>query len=147
MNAPAAFQHCMEECLEDLRDDCCVPYLDDTLVFRNYFEDHVNDVRKVPQHLRRYGNKLKPRKCEVFKQEVHYLRRIVSAEGSKMADTAAIRALKEKRPCTVGQLRTILDLLSYYRQDFSKIAGPLYYLLKGAPETKQEDIVEPQINV
>ncbi|RXN11700.1 Retrovirus-related Pol poly from transposon [Labeo rohita] len=57
------------------------------------------------------------------------------------ADTAAIRALKEKRPSTMGQLRTVLGLLSYYRQyiqDLSKIAGPLYDLLKGAAETKEE---------
>ncbi len=67
----------------------------------------------------------------------------MSAEGSKMdpADTATVRALKEKRPSTVGQLRAVLGLLSYYRQyiqDFSKIAGPLYDLLKGAAEAKEE---------
>ncbi len=78
-----------------------------------------------------------------FKREVRYLGRIVSTEGSKrdLADTAAVRALKEKRPSTVGQLRAVLGLLSYYRQyiqDFSKIAGPLYDLLKGAAETKEE---------
>lgn len=136
MNAPAAFQHCMEECLEDLRDNYCVPYLDDTLLFSKSFEDHVNDVRKVLQHLKRYGIKLKPR-------GVRYLGRIVSAEGSKMdpADIAGIRAPKEKRPSTEGQSRIVLGLLSYYRkyiQDFSKIAGPLCDLLKGTAETKEE---------
>lgn len=60
---------------------------------------------------------------------------MVSAEGSKMhlADTAAVRALKNKQPGTVGELRAILGLLSYYRQymkDFSHIASPLYDLLK-----------------
>ncbi len=96
-------------------------------------------MEKALQRLQSHGVKLKPRKCELFKKEVRYLGRIVSAEGSRInpSYTAAVTALKEQAPSTVGELRKILGLLSYYRQyikDFFRIASPLYDLLKSNTE-------------
>ena len=47
-----------EECLEGLRDEICIPYLDDTIVLSKSFLDHVNDVRMVLQWLRQNSIKL-----------------------------------------------------------------------------------------
>ncbi len=84
-----------------------MPYLDDILVLSKTFDGHLEALRKVLQCLQAHGVKLKPRKCDMFKNEVRYLGRIVSAEGSRMdpAYTVAVTALKEKRPSTVGELR------------------------------------------
>ena len=133
-NAPAVFQRCMENCLEGLSGDICHVYLDDVLVFSKRFEDHVEHLRLVLQRLRSKGIKLKPAKCKFFEKEVKYLGRIVSADGhySDPADIAAVEALREKSPKTVGELRRVLGLVGYYRRyipEFSKRAGPLYNLL------------------
>lgn len=137
-SAPAEFQRSMEECLWGLRDDICLPYLDDNLVHSKSFEDHVDHVRTVLHRYQQHGVKLTPKKCELFKPKVRFLGRIVSKEGHSMdpAEVAPVQALKERHPCTVGEVRQILGFLSYYRsyiQDFSRIAKPLYELLSAPP--------------
>ena len=134
-NAPAAFQRSMEEMLDTLRDECCIPYLDDVLCFSKSFHEHVQVLRRVLQALQHHGVKLKPEKCELFREEVRYVGRLVSADGVRVdpKDIEAVQVLKNKRPQTVGEVRQLLGFLSYYRtyvQDFSRLAKPLYDLLK-----------------
>ena len=93
----------------------------------------------VIQRLRANGNKLKPEKCNFFQREVNYLGQIVSAEGYRLdpAKTEAVRALKDSEPKTIGKLRKLLGLLSYYRRytkDFARIARPLFDLLQAPPD-------------
>lgn len=45
--APGAFQEFMESTLSDLRDEICIPYLDDVLVFSKRFEDHLEGVETI----------------------------------------------------------------------------------------------------
>lgn len=89
--------------------------------------------------MREHSIKLKPTKCELFKREVRYLGRLVSGEGVKIdpQDLAAVIALKEKEPRTVGDVKSLLGFLGYYRsfiQDFSQLAKPLFELLQRPTE-------------
>lgn len=115
-NAPAAFQRFMEGVLEDIRDECCVPYLDDVLCYSKTFDEQVDHVRQVFCRMRQYGIKLHPTKFELFKTKIRYIGRVVSGEGIQIdpKDLEAVVALKEKKPSTVGEVRTLLGLLSYY---------------------------------
>ena len=138
-NAPASFQRFMETCLGDLRDEICIPYLDDIIVFSSTFEDHIEHLRTVFQRLKKYGVKLKPKKCTMFKREVVFLGRVVSAQGYKLdpSTMAPILRLKDTSPKTVNEVRKLMGFLNYYRryiENFSRIAKPIYNLVK-TPET------------
>ena len=134
-NAPAAFQRFMENCLGDLRDEICIPYLDDIIVFSATFDEHLQHLRKVLQRLREHGVKLKPKKCKLFQREVVFLGRVVSEDGYHL-DPSGIKPvlhLKESTPKTVNDVRKVMGFLNHYRRyikDFSKIAKPIYDLIK-----------------
>ena len=106
----------MENCLGDLRDTVCVPYLDDVIIFSASFEEHVEHTRKVLRRLREHEVKLKPRKCKLFKRKVVFLGRVVSEEGYKL-DPSSIKpvlSLKESSPKTVNEVRKRMRFLNYY---------------------------------
>ena len=133
--APGCFQQFMETCLGDLRDEICLPYLDDCLVFSSTFEDHIKDVGKELRRLHEKGVELKSAKRYLFKEQVRYLGHKVSRYGYCMDDDdkAAVLALNDKCPTKVGELRQILVFVGYYRiyiPDFSRKAFSLYALLK-----------------
>ena len=62
----------------------CEPYLDDIIVFSRTFGEHVENVGTVLQRLRSHEIKLKSKNCRLFKKEVNYLGRIVSADGYRV---------------------------------------------------------------
>ena len=133
-NAPAAYQRCMESALEGLNHNICEVYLDDVIVFSKTFDEHVENLRKVLQALRKKGMKLRVDKCDLFKKEVRYLGKVVSSEGYRPdpKDTSALQKLTEQTPQTVGDVRKLLGLTGYYRRYlryYSKRAKPLFSLL------------------
>ena len=138
-NAPGEFQRFMEHCLDGLRDEMCIPYIDDIIVYSKTFEEHVDHIRQVLQRLRAHGIKLKPKKWKLFKRELNYHGQIVSASGyrSDPANVEAVLSLKKSNPCTVGEVRKLLGRLGYYRRyipNLARMAYPIYQLLQSDPD-------------
>lgn len=90
------------------------PYLDDNLVHSQIFEDHLNALRRVLQRYKSHRVKLTPRKCELFKNQVTFLRRLVTKDGHTMdpADISPVQALKQRNPTTIGEVRKLLGFIS-----------------------------------
>ena len=72
-NAPATFQRLMESCLGDLHLQQCIIYLDDIIIFSKTPGEHLERLRAVFLKLGKAKLRLKPSKCEFFKEHVEYL--------------------------------------------------------------------------
>ena len=62
-NAPATFQHLMQNTLGELNLTYCVIYLDDVIIFGHTEEEHLEHLRFVFKRFREFNLKLKPSKC------------------------------------------------------------------------------------
>ena len=80
-NAPATFQRLMHDCLGDLNMNWCIVYLYDIIIFSDTKEEHLKRLEAVFQKLSAAGLKLKPSKCFFFREEIEYLRHVVSGKG------------------------------------------------------------------
>jgi hypothetical protein len=80
-NAPDAFQRLMEKCIGEKHLKDCLIFLHAILIFSNTFEQHCQRLEKVFKRLADNGLKLKPSKCDFFKNYVECFGHIISADG------------------------------------------------------------------
>ena len=134
----------MESCLGDLNLNWCIIYLDDVVVYASSVKEHLVRLEAVFQKLKTAGLKLKPSKCELFRNQyptldMWCLRRVsTQIQGRLLLEDMA-------RPTTVHTVRKFLGFVNYYRKfikDYSKIAKPLYNLISGENAKRRTNPVE-----
>ena len=79
-NAPATFQHLMQNTLGELNLTYCMIYLDDIIVF-GHMEEYLEHLCIVFERFQEFNLKLKPSKCSFFQSEIMYLAHHVSQRG------------------------------------------------------------------
>ena len=108
-------------------------YLDDFILFGRSVEQHMGTLREVLSRLRKAGLKLKPRKCNLFQDELVYLGFLVNKDGIR-PNPEAVRKIKElPEPTSVCEVQRFLGKANYYRKfvpKLAEIAHPLYELTK-----------------
>ena len=87
----------MESCLGEMHLNWCIIYLDDVIVFSKTPEEHLIRLKGVFQKKREAALKLKPSKCEFFKDQIAYLGHIVSKSGIE-TDPKKISDIKGMAP-------------------------------------------------
>ena len=133
-NAPATFQHLMQNCLGELNLTYTLIYPDDVIFYSKTKEEHLVRPCTVLERLMEHGLKLKPSKCNFFHMEISYLGHKVSVARMEPG-TEGLKGIAEiASPTTYTQVHKFLGTMGYFRhfiKGYAKITKPLNDLLQG----------------
>jgi hypothetical protein len=134
-NAPAYFMYLMNSVFMPELDKFVIVFIDDILIYSKNLEDHAKHLHVVLQCLRDHRLYAKFSKCEFWLDTVKFLGHTISKDGISVDPSKVQEVMDWKPPTSVHQIRSFLDLASYYRRfipNFSRIAKPMTELLKKA---------------
>jgi hypothetical protein len=134
-NAPATFQHFMNDTFYDLLDKFVAAYLDDLIIYTESSDlaDHIGHVREVLLRCRKSGLFANAKKCEFHVRTIEYVGYIVSPDGLSM-DPAKVKAISDWPALqTLREVQSFLGFANFYRRfisGFARIAKPLTMLTR-----------------
>ena len=117
--------------LRRLNRNVVLAFLDDILVLGKKFEEQLSNLRKVLVRLREYRLKLKPKKCELFQQQVEFLGRVVSKNGMAMAISQEYTKVVEDWPAPTSskEVERFVGFANYHRsciKDYARRTSSVY---------------------
>ena len=133
-NAPAMFQHLMQNCLGELNLTYALIYLDDVIVYSKTEEEHLVRLCAILERFMEHGLKLKPSKCNFFHTEISYLGHKVSTAGMEPGTEGPKGITEIGPPATYTQVHKFLGTTGYFRcfiKGYARISKPLNDLLQG----------------
>ena len=132
-NATATFQRLMAQVLTRVTKKyghLVMCYVDDVVIATPTLEDHIDRLDEVFGCKKRAGLKCKPSKCEILRDSIKYLGRMVDRHGVRPDPEAVEAVLTWKAPRTDTQLLSFLGFVNYYRELIKRYADKVYPMQK-----------------
>ena len=132
-NATATFQRLMAQALTGVTKkygNLLMCYVDDVVIATPSLEDHIDRLDEVFGCMKRAGLKCKPSKCEILRDSIKYLGRMVDRHGVRPDPEAVEAVLTWKAPRTDTQLMSFLGFANYYREFIKGYADKVYPMQK-----------------
>jgi hypothetical protein len=138
-NAPTTFMRLMDDVLRPFTNSSVVVYLDDILIFKKMWEEHMRHIQQVLSTLRQHKFYANLKKCSFGMNMVQYLGCIVDEHGVHV-DPAKIQVIRDwPAPTTLTELRSFLGLANFYQQfvlGFYHVACVVGQVTKGGSRAK-----------
>ena len=132
-NATATFQRLMAQALTRVMKkygNLMMCYVDDVVIATPTLEVHIDWLDEVCGCMKRAGLNSKPSKCEILRDSIKYLRRMVDRHGARPNPEAVEAVLTWKAPRTDTQLMSFLGFANYYREFIKGFADKVYSMQK-----------------
>ena len=132
-NATATFQRLMAQALTGVTKkygNLLMCYVDDVVIATPTLEDHIDRLDEVFGCMKRAGLKCKPSKCEILRDSIKYLGRMVDRHGVRPDPEAVEAVLIWRAPRTDTQLMSFLGFANYYREFIKGYADKVYPMQK-----------------
>ena len=114
-NAGACYSRFVQLCLDKLRSEHTLSYLDDIICFTETLDAHIQELDRVLEMHGQAGIKLVPGKTHLFQEEVDYLGFRVGKDGVKMKEDYVDKILEWPSPKSTKEVRSLLGFMGYYR--------------------------------
>ena len=101
-------------------------YVDDMVIATATLEDHIDRLDDVFGCMKRAGLKCKPSKCEILRDSIKYLGRMVDRHGVRPDAESVEAVVTWKAPRTDTQLMSFVGFDNYYRDSIKGYADKLY---------------------
>ena len=132
-NATATFQRLMAQALTRVTKkygNLVMCYVDDVVIATPTLEDHIDRLDEVFGCMKRAGLKCKPSKCEILRDSIKYLGRMVDRHVVRPDAEAVEAVLTWKASRTDTQLLSFLGFANYYREFIKGYADKVYPMQK-----------------
>ena len=124
-NAPTTFMCLMNSVFSKYLEKFVLVFLDDILIYSKNEEEHAEHLRLALKSLREHKLYAELIKCDFYKDRIHYLGHIISADGVSV-DLEKIEAIMNWPTLrNMTDVRYFMGLAGYYRrfiEGFSKVA-------------------------
>jgi hypothetical protein len=132
-NVGATYQRAMVTLFHDMIHHEIEVYVDDMIAKSCTTQDHLTDLRKLFQRLKKYQLKLNPNKCAFGVTSRKLLGFIVNSSGTEI-DPAKVQAIRSMpAPKTEKEIRSFLGRINYIARFIAQLTAtyePLFKLLR-----------------
>ena len=111
----ATYARVMNLVMRSLNWKTVLAFLDDVLIMGKTFEDHLGNLGEALKRFRKYGLKLKPKKCLFFQREVEFLGRLVSSDKLSMTEAHIKVVAAWPTPTCSKDVECFMGLANYHR--------------------------------